>query len=79
VVLDLESATQATWSIRGTKVSFIAYPFPLLWPLRGAHTLMPELAGLELAFETVKVFLRNEVECFLHTGGLGDSGGRCSP
>ncbi|HSW09550.1 MAG TPA: nucleotidyl transferase AbiEii/AbiGii toxin family protein [Bacillota bacterium] len=40
---------QATWSIRGTKVSFIAYPFPLTEACVEGRTISAELRGIRLA------------------------------
>lgn len=47
--LEMNAATQATWSIRDTRISFIGYPFPLLYPLEDAGMVLPELRGIGLA------------------------------
>lgn len=46
---ELREAGQTIWSISGTKVAFIAYPFPLLHPLIDAGAISPALAGIALA------------------------------
>ncbi len=41
---------QATWDILGTRVTFLAYPFPLMEPcIDGETTIAPEMRGIALA------------------------------
>ena len=40
---------QVVWDILGTKVSFIAYPFPLLEPMIDAEKFSQQLSGIRLA------------------------------
>lgn len=47
--LDLRQMDQVTWRIMETQVSFIAYPFRLLYPLVRGASVLPALAGIELA------------------------------
>ena len=47
--LELREATQLTWSIFGVKTSFIGYPFPLLYAIQDAGSILPELQGISLA------------------------------
>ncbi|MQL53492.1 hypothetical protein GFC01_14735 [Desulfofundulus thermobenzoicus] len=49
VRVELKQVDQATVSIHGVKVTFLAYPFPLVEPLVSGHTIAPELAGIKLA------------------------------
>lgn len=47
--IDLKQADQATWHIEGIKVTFLAYPFPLLYPLVPGESISPVLKGIFLA------------------------------
>ncbi|MCL5934996.1 MAG: nucleotidyl transferase AbiEii/AbiGii toxin family protein [Firmicutes bacterium] len=47
--IDLKQADQATWYIKGIKVAFLAYPFPLLHPLVPGELVSPSLKGIFLA------------------------------
>ncbi|MCL4517142.1 MAG: nucleotidyl transferase AbiEii/AbiGii toxin family protein [Firmicutes bacterium] len=47
--ISLKQIDQAVWNIAGTKVTFLAYPFPLLYPLVEGATISPVLAGISLA------------------------------
>ena len=47
--LTLRQMDQASWDIGGTKVTFLAYPFRLLFPLVPAGSLFPDLGGVLLA------------------------------
>lgn len=40
---------QATWTVAGVQVTFLAYPFPLLYDLVPGATIDPRLHGLSLA------------------------------
>lgn len=42
-------AEQSIWELDGIKTTFLAYPFPLLYPLVRGETLYPELEGVVLA------------------------------
>lgn len=47
--IDLKQADQATWYIEGIKVTFLAYPFPLLHPLVPGESISPAMKGIFLA------------------------------
>ncbi len=47
--LSLKQIDQAVWNIAGTKVTFLAYPFPLLYPLVEGESISPVLTGVYLA------------------------------
>lgn len=49
VKVELKQVDQVTFSIYGTKVSFIAYPFPLIEPLVPGEKINTNLAGINLA------------------------------
>jgi len=49
VRVELKQVDQATAAIHGVKVTFLAYPFPLVEPLVPGHTIASELAGINLA------------------------------
>lgn len=47
--LELKQTDQAAWEIQGVKVTFLAYPFPLVDPLVDGSFLSPGLKGIFLA------------------------------
>lgn len=47
--LDLRQMDQVSWRVLETRVSFIAYPFRLLYPLVQGASVSPVLAGINLA------------------------------
>jgi len=47
--LELKQADQAAWEIQGVRVTFLAYPFPLVDPLVDGSFLPPGLKGIFLA------------------------------
>lgn len=47
--LDLRQIDQVSWRIMETRVSFIAYPFRLLYPLVKGASVSSALSGIELA------------------------------
>lgn len=47
--LELKQIDQATWNIKGTKVTFLAYPFSLVEPLIAGDLISPKLKGIFLA------------------------------
>ena len=47
--LELKQIDQATWNIKGTKVTFLAYPFSLVEPLVAGDLISPKLRGIFLA------------------------------
>jgi len=47
--LELRQTDQAVWEIQGVKVTFLAYPFPLVGPLVDGSSLAPGLKGIFLA------------------------------
>lgn len=42
-------AEQSIWNLEGINTAFLAYPFPLLYPLVRGESLYPELEGVVLA------------------------------
>ncbi|GAB6273393.1 MAG: hypothetical protein STSR0004_02560 [Peptococcaceae bacterium] len=47
--LELKQIDKATWNIKGTKVTFLAYPFSLVEPLITRGLISPKLRGIFLA------------------------------
>lgn len=47
--IDLKQTDQATWHIEGIKVTFLAYPFPLLHPPVPGESISQALKGIILA------------------------------
>lgn len=47
--LEMRQTDQAAWEIQGVKVTFLAYPFPLVDPLVDGSFLSPGLKGIFLA------------------------------